>query len=58
MQTFHISYFPAFCRQDVSLNEHKMGQSIQEWTKENLWKTAFQKFEVIWPAEAHYLVHS
>ena len=24
-----------------------LGQSIQEWTKLNLWKTAFKKFEVI-----------
>ena len=24
-----------------------MGQSIQEWTKQNLWKTAFKKFEVL-----------
>ena len=23
-----------------------LGQSIQEWTKRNLWKTAFKKFEV------------
>ena len=23
-----------------------MGKSIQEWTKLNLWKTAFKKFEV------------
>ena len=23
-----------------------MGRSIQEWTKSNLWKTAFKKFEV------------
>ena len=22
-----------------------MGQSIQEWTKQNFWKTAFEKFE-------------
>ena len=22
-------------------------QSIQEWNKQNLWKTAFKKFEVI-----------
>ena len=22
-----------------------LGQSIQEWTKQNLWKTAFKKFE-------------
>ena len=27
-----------------------MGQSIQEWTKKNLWKTAFKKFEKIWSA--------
>ena len=27
-----------------------MGQSIQEWTKWNVWNTAFKKFEVIWPA--------
>ena len=26
---------------------HLMGQSIQEWTKRNLWKTAFKKYEVI-----------
>ena len=32
-----------------------MGQSIQEWTKENLWKTSFKKFEVIWSAEADYI---
>ena len=25
-------------------------QSIQEWTKENLRKTAFKNFEVIWSA--------
>ena len=30
-----------------------MGQGIQEWTKTNLWKTAFKKFEVIWSAEAY-----
>ena len=29
--------------------EH-MRQSIQELTKQNLWKTAFKKFEVIWSA--------
>ena len=27
-----------------------MGQIIQEWTKKNLWETAFKKFEVIWSA--------
>ena len=29
-----------------------MGQSIQEWTKKNLWKTAFKNFGGM------YLVHS
>ena len=24
-----------------------LGQGIQEWTKQNLWKTAFKKFEVM-----------
>ena len=24
-----------------------MGQSIQKWTKQNLWRTAFKTFEVI-----------
>ena len=28
----------------------EIGQSIQEWTKQNLWKTAFKKFQVKWPA--------
>ena len=27
-----------------------MRQSIQEWTKLNLWRTVFKKFEVIWSA--------
>ena len=27
-----------------------MGQSIQEWTKQILWKTAFKKFQGIWSA--------
>ena len=26
----------------------KYGQSIQEWTKKNMWQTAFKKFEGIW----------
>ena len=30
--------------------KYYMGQSIQEWTKENLWKTALKKFEVTWSA--------
>ena len=30
--------------------EPHTGQGIHEWTKKNLWKTAFKKFEVIWPA--------
>ena len=31
-------------------SEEEMGQNIQEWTKQNLWKTAFKKFEGIWSA--------
>ena len=27
-----------------------VGQGIQEWTKPNLWKTAFKKFEGMWYA--------
>ena len=27
-----------------------MGQSIQERTKKNLWKTVFKKFERVWSA--------
>ena len=38
--------------------QYQMGQSIQEWTKQNLWKTAFKKSEGLcsalsrpWPFE-------
>ena len=31
-----------------------MGQHIQELTKQNLWKTAFKKFEMIWSPEADH----
>ena len=34
----------------LDLNEYHMRQSIQEWTKLNLWETAFKNFEVIWSA--------
>ena len=27
-----------------------MGESIQEWTKQNLWKAAFKSFEGVWSA--------
>ena len=32
-----------------------MGQIIQEWSKQNLWKTAFKKFELIWSAQADHI---
>ena len=32
-----------------------MRQSIQEWTKWNLWKTAFKTFKVIWSAQADHV---
>ena len=28
--------------------QHKMTQCIQEWAKENLWKTAFKNFEMVY----------
>ena len=31
------------------------GPSILEWTKKNLWKTVFKKFEVIWSAQANHI---
>ena len=34
----------------------KMGQSIQEWTKQDLWKTVFKKFEGMWSASAEPVV--
>ena len=30
--------------------KENMRKSIQEWTKENSWKTAFKKFEGVWSA--------
>ena len=36
---------------NVFLSFHEqMGQSIQEWSKKDLLKTAFKKFEGIWSA--------
>ena len=26
----------------------QIGPSIQEWTKQNLWKTAIKKFDEVW----------
>ena len=33
-----------------NLVHNDMGQNIQEWNKQNLWNTAFKKFEVMWSA--------
>ena len=42
---------PSLCTECISLDILRyMRQSIQEWTKFNLWKTAFKKFEEIWTA--------
>ena len=32
----------------ISISQDSLGQSIQEWIKYNLWKTAFKNFEVTW----------
>ena len=37
-------------RNDINLKHWQVGQSIQEWTKYNLWKTAYKKFEGVWSA--------
>ena len=39
----------------IFMTQLQMGQSIQEWTKWNLWKTAFKKFKVIWSAQADHI---
>ena len=36
------------CHHNQALKYLQMGQSTQEWTKYNLWKTTFKKFEGIW----------
>ena len=33
-----------------SSGDSYLRQSFQEWTKQNLWKTAFKKFQAIWSA--------
>ena len=38
-----------------NLSIRHMGQSIQKWTKQNLWKTAFKKSEMLWPAEENHI---
>ena len=35
---------------NLSLAKQHLEQSINEWTKWNLWKTDFKMSEVIWPA--------
>ena len=47
--SFFLSSFFLFIRSYLH-----MGQSIQEWTKCNLWKTTFKKIEVIWSACLKY----
>ena len=37
-----------FCVRDFRTVTLNMRQSIQEWTKWNLWKTALKNFELIW----------
>ena len=39
----------------LSIFSLNLGQNIQEWTKQNLWKTAFKIFEVIWSAKGSLL---
>ena len=41
-------YIKTFCGRRKMLAY--MGESIQEWTKQNLWKAAFKSFEGVWSA--------
>ena len=42
------SYPPLTFHEMVAIKYLHMGQSFQEWTKQNLWKTAFKRFEGVW----------
>ena len=33
-----------------------MNQRFQEWSKQNLWKTAFEKFEVKWSDKRDHII--
>ena len=47
----NVSYeLIALLRSVMACNYEYTGQGIQEWTKQNWWKTAFKKFGVIWSA--------
>ena len=37
-------------------SQYQLRQSIQEWTKQNLWKTAFKKYEPICSSKQAILV--
>ena len=45
----YVVYILTWMTDCLSFCNSYMDQGIQEWTKQNLWKTAFKKF---------YLVHS
>ena len=49
MTNFSITKKP-FNQYTNQLADIYMGHSIQEWTKQNLWKTVLEKSKVIWSA--------
>ena len=47
-QQFYRKPVSIFFRKRLIIFAEYMRQRIQEWTKQNLWKIAFKKFEGIW----------
>ena len=45
-----MNYLQGFFQEFWLKIMERMSQGIQEWTKQNLWKTAFKKCEVTWSA--------
>ena len=52
---YYMTSYLIFSRMAPPPNNSLSGTKYQEWTKVSLWKTAFKKFEVIWPAEADHI---
>ena len=55
---FRLLTMVAFNRNEVSREKpgnYDLGQGLQKWTKQNLWKTAFKKLEMRWSALADHI---
>ena len=45
-----------FCGMSWFAFREHLGQRIKDWTKKNLWKTAFRRFEGIWPSLINVMI--